>query len=259
MPQPEVDLLVGSRSEPATDARYALARHAALLLTESGNGFILNMADRFYAVNSVTALMLRESLSRGEAEIAALVASRYGVDRTVVQADYDRLLEDLVVRGVIRLRGASDRSHADSVGASALARIAATVLPALASEKARAAVALTLTRLSFVSFGWLATLTAWQRRFPIRAGEIADVDSVTTRIAEAVRALSAWLPFGGDCKERALSSWAMARLAGVDAIVVVGVVQYPLRAHSWCETDSSTVIGDDTARCRRYLPVFTYR
>ena len=45
VPQPEVDLLVGSRSEPATDARYALARHAALLLTESGNGFILNMAD----------------------------------------------------------------------------------------------------------------------------------------------------------------------------------------------------------------------
>jgi hypothetical protein len=118
--------------------------------------------------------------------------------------------------------------------------------------------ALLAARASMALFGWQATLAAWTQTIRGQSAVAGAADATCTTIDDAVRSASAWLPTGTTCKERALGGWAMARMAGRAATVVIGVAQHPLGAHAWCAAGPSMILGDDPAVCRRHLPVFRY-
>jgi hypothetical protein len=253
-------LMVGGVGVDPDGADYALEPDAAVLVTSSGQAFIFDMTDRFYAVPPVAAAMLRQTLQRGEADAIADTVARYDVERDVARADLRRLLDDLRARGIVRRPGDRPRSPAHSAGATLTARLAQGGAAVVRSARGRAHVLLGLARLSFRLFGWSATLAAWRRRMPAHSGPLTarwtglDGDVID----RAVRSAAASSPLGISCKERALAAWAMARWAGLPATLIVGVVQHPLGAHAWCESADADVLGDDAAICRRYLPVFRY-
>ena len=233
---------------------YALAPDAALIVTEDGSGYILDMGGDVYAVAPIGAAMLRWTLEHGAAAAAMHVATTYGADLARVQADLRRFLADLQSRGVLAGRERKVRSSG--------ARIAAATLGGFfklsRSTRARAVTALTLARVSFGLFGWTATMSSWKGRLPAaEAPPPEGLEALAGSIDEAVRSAAARHPMGVDCTERALSCWAMARASGLPATVVVGVELYPLSGHCWCEIGSS-IVGDDPQRCRRYAPVFRY-
>lgn len=252
--------MVGGDGPASGGPDYALEPDAAMLLTTSGQAFILDMADRFYAVPPIGADMMRQALRQGEDAVLRDIVARYDVDRAVAQADLRRLLNDLCQRGVVRRRADPPRSPPQAFGAMLIARCARWV-PRLTREPVgQARTMLALARFSFLMFGWSATLAAWRCTLTPRpdATPSRPPDMAPDAIDTAVRSAAARSALGASCKERALAAWSLARLAGRRATVVVGVVQHPLGAHAWCETDDSQVLGDDAAICRRYLPVFRY-
>ena len=137
-----------------------------------------------------------------------------------------------------------------------MARMLRTVFRLTRRPRTRAAAALALSRVSFALFGWNATVDAWRARFPARSGSAPDT-AIDPAIDESVRdmASSNWL--GVDCKERALSCFAMARAEGRPAALNIGIALYPLGGHCWCTTDDA-VIGDDQKRYQTFIPVFQF-
>jgi len=196
--------------------------------------------------------MLRDTIEHGRAAAIARGAARYGVEETRIAIDLDDLIGDMVRRGLLQ-RGQGRRPSAiRRLLATAIAGMTRQALRLARGEPARARIALTLARLSFVLLGWNATVSAWRARFG--AGREATVDA-QRMIDAAVRGVAARHVMNVDCKERALASFALARTAGLPAALVVGVDFYPLAGHSWCEIGHS-VIGDEEAHCRRFTPAF---
>lgn len=251
-------VLAGSATAVTSGHEYALTPDAALIVMEDGSGCILDMGGDVYAVAPVGTTMLRWTLEHGTAAAATHVATAYSADLARVQADLRTFLADLERRGVLghggRLPGRMPRWSGARIAAAALE----VFFRLSRSTRARAATALTLARLSFGLFGWTATVSSWQKRVPVaEAPSLEGIEALVSSIDEAVRSAAARHVMGVDCKERALSCWAMARAAGLPATVVVGVELYPLSGHCWCEIGPS-IVGDDPQRCRRYAPVFRY-
>ena len=155
-----------------------------------------------------------------------------------------------------RLLGAKRFHGIRQVFAPAIAGMALGALRFARSHRRRAWIALTLARVSFLVSGWNATVEAWRRRLPAARGLVADLPEQSARaIDQAVRGAAAHHMMNVDCKERALACFALARMVGLPATLVVGVDFYPLAGHSWCESGPD-VIGDEDAHCRRFTPAF---
>lgn len=84
----------------------------------------------------------------------------------------------------------------------------------------------------------------------------AENDCVTA-IDDAVRRAAANHMVRAECKERALSCWALARQSGLRASLMVGIRTFPFEGHCWCELNQ-TVFSDDRDRCDQYTPVASY-
>ncbi len=223
-----------------------------MIVTEHGDGCIVDLNGSFYAVSSVGAAMLRDTIEGGRAAAITRSAARYGVEETRIATDLDDLLGNMTRRGLLR-RGHSRRpSGVRRVLASAIAGMTAVALRLARAERSRARIALTSARVSFLLLGWNATVSAWRARFG--AGRAAPSDSQRV-IDEAVRGAAARHMMNVDCKERALACFALARSAGLPATLVVGVDFYPLAGHSWCEI-GHRVIGDEESHVRRFTPAF---
>ena len=231
-----------------------LAPDVALIVTEHGDGCIVDLDGSFYAVSPVAAGMLRDMLDGGREVAIARSAVRYGVDRARIAGDLDALLDDLTRRGLLQRGDASRRWGTRRIVARSLAGVAYRLLRLAPTQRSRAWIALTFARLSFVISGWNATVKAWQRRLD-GLNSAAHAGELVRAIDGAVRGAASRHVMNVDCKERALASFALARCAGLPASLVVGVEFYPLAGHSWCETGSA-VIGDEASHCRRFTPAF---
>lgn len=227
-----------------------LAPDTALVVTRSGAAFLLAMGSSFYALSASGAFLLKKALLEGEAKAAEAAAATYGIARDEAAGDLSLLLAELRDCGLIA--GQAAAPQAAGAGARAIAAMARRVsrMPGL---KARAVALLALARLSFLARGWVRTVAAWREAFPLAAAPAPNLSAID----QAVRAMSAKVPFGGNCKERALTAWALARAAGVPAALVVGFVFHPLNGHTWCEA-GGRIIGDTADHCAPYEPVFRY-
>src|SRR5690606_4273858 len=118
----------------------------------------------------------------------------------------------------------------------------------------RAAMMLAFARFSCGRCGLAATAEAWRDQFG--TGGRLDADAVASE-ADAIHAAATRHWIRVDCKERALTCWAVARRRGVDATISIGLRSYPLGGHAWCRV-GKRVIGDDAQICAAHETVFEY-
>jgi hypothetical protein len=239
---------------PASD--YSLCPDVILVTVRDGSARLLDMAGGFHAIPAVGARMLQETLADGAAKAAARIADEYGVAHGQVQDDLAVFLRDLEQQGLL----CSERNRRRT-GALGPARL--LLRPALGaahrllrSPDRQARALLGLARLSFALFGWTATVAAWQQahaRFPSRPAGPRDAHMIQA-LDTTVRAAVAGHPVAVACKERALCSWSLARSAGFNASLVVGVELFPMAGHCWCEV-AALPLGDDPDRCDQFTPV----
>jgi hypothetical protein len=248
----------GSPLPAADESAFSLPPDVIFVTVHDGSARLLDMAGRFHAVPAVGTLMLRETLSQGTEEAANRVAQEYGVELRQVQHDLDIFLRELEDQGLLCSPRNRQRWRRPGIG---LARL--FLRPALRcihwafrSRQWKARALLGLARISFGLFGWTRTIAIWKEahaRFQPRQADEPQEQTVR-EVDQAVRAAAASHPFKVECKERALCCWALARAAGLDAAVVVGIDLFPVAGHCWCEVGPWT-LSDDQERCVYYTPV----
>ncbi len=204
--------------------------------------------------------MLEGILREGRAATVQSVAEQYGVAEDRVRGDLDTLLATLEVKGLVQpLRNAKRGSRLELWQGVLFALLLRMTFALSRSWSIRAAVVLTLARLSFACFGWARTVKAFeqararlpQRSCPERAQPlIGHIDHVVRQVAAGHGIQMA-------CKERALCCWALLHSAGIRAELVVGLSLVPLAGHCWCEVGEQTV-SDDEERCSLFAPVVRY-
>lgn len=96
-----------------------------------------------------------------------------------------------------------------------------------------------------------ALVAAARARRP--AGAPADPVRAAVR-ATAFEAMRPWIPFEGDCLQRAWMLHHHLCVSGLDADWVFGVRTWPFLAHCWVQV-GETVVGDSLDRVRGFTPI----
>ena len=73
-------------------------------------------------------------------------------------------------------------------------------------------------------------------------------------ITAAARAVAPWVPFEGECLQRAYLLRRLLRSEGYSPLWIFGVRTWPFGAHCWLQIDD-LVIGDTLDRVRFYTPI----
>lgn len=255
-------VITGIQTCPAPSAEgvadYFLSPDVMFVTVYDGSARLLDMGGSFHAVPEIGARMLRETLADGEAAAAARIAEHYGVARQQVQDDLTVFLRHLENEGLLcrKRNPGSRRSGSFAVARLLLRPSLSAAHRALRSTQAKARALLVLARLSFALFGWSRTLVVWQEahaHVPAQQAGEADAETIR-RLDKAVLAAVASNPIAVACKERALCSWSLARVAGLHAALVVGIELFPIAGHCWCEV-SGQPLGDDREHCDLFTPV----
>ena len=238
------------------DLSHELAADVILVPVEDGSVRLLDMAGSFHAVSAVGARMLHAVLADGAAAAVPRLAEHYGVDHARVEGDLTVFLRDLEGRGLLRARGNVREEKRRGLAAPLVERIVGAVHRCVRDPARKARSLLVLARISFGLLGWTKTMEVWRRAhasFPVREPEDAD-KPILDAVDRTVRAAATGHIVTMMCKESALCSWSLARAAGLDASVVVGIDLYPIAGHCWCEVGTATP-GDDADRIERFAPV----
>jgi hypothetical protein len=236
-------------------AKYFLPPDVIFLTVDDGSSRLLNMGGKFHAVSAIGTRMLQETLATGPDAAVMQIAEYYDVDQQQVRGDLRNFLQHLEKQGLLcsPYRPLSRRR-----GSSGLARLVLRpmlyAVHRLRSSEAKGRALLALARLSFAVFGWTRTVAVWQEahaHFPTRQADERDAETVQA-LDRAVRAAASSHPVAVACKERALCSWSLARAAGLQASVVVGIALSPMAGHCWCEVGTQT-LGEEDPEGREYF------
>ncbi|MFZ1106009.1 MAG: lasso peptide biosynthesis B2 protein [Hyphomicrobiaceae bacterium] len=253
-------MIVSIRTCPALAtapaAEYALPQDVILVMVRDGSARLLDMAGNFHAVPPVGARMLQETLANGATAAATRIAEDYGVAHRQVEDDLAVFLRDLEKQGLLCSQRDRRRSGALGVARLLLRPALSAAHRLLRSPDKQARALLGLARLSFALFGWTATVAVWQEahaHLPARQAGGHDAETVQA-LDRTVRAAVAGHPVAVACKERALCSWSLARTAGLNASLIVGIELFPMAGHCWCEV-AARPLGDDQDRCDQFTPV----
>lgn len=239
-------------------ADYVLRPDVLLLLLEDGTARLLDLDGDIYALSHTAATMLDEALRCEVAAIVRGIATRHCIDRHQAEADTRAFLSQLEQKGLIR----RVRSTATTVSSTPPPRWVLTLLRMIhawpTSLSRQTTVLLTVAYFANRWAGWTGAIGAWRcyySRQPLSSG-----DGSTQQIGaidHAVRTIAARHPLKIGCKERALCSWGLARVAGQPAKLILGVDLFPMACHCWCQLGPQ-IIGDDEDRCVRFTPVADY-
>jgi len=258
--------IVSPRLETADRCRsdsveFTLSRDVVLLVLKDGSARLLDFNGSFYGLSATAAEMLQQFLTVGREAAARTVADSYSTDVSRIEGDLDLLVRDLLRRGLLRKRGEASVGYA--MGSNAAYLFTAPLLwitraVTNRSFRTRAWALLTIANFSVTVFGWSKSITAWQHFFrsAIHTDE-APTDAVVYEIDAVTRDVGACHLLRIECKERALCCWAMLRMMGEAAELVVGVNLYPLASHCWCEV-GSIVLTDFEDKCACYTPILRY-
>jgi hypothetical protein len=233
---------------------YRLSSSVLFVVAPDGSGRLFDLEDSFYAVEAVGVRMLRRALREDRETTVTSLARRHGVAAGRIGQDYDNFFQDLERRKLV-FRGAAPAApapHARSAAAEVLLRPLLAVIRHL-PLRARTWGLLAAARIFIRIFGWNVTRRAWLEQ---PAGSTARTPDANA-IAEAVRRTAASHFLGVSCKERSLCCWALCRIAGIPAGVVLGISLFPLASHCWCET-AAGCLTDFPDRCESFTPVLKY-
>jgi transglutaminase superfamily protein len=243
------------------EAEHRLGPDVLLVPVEDGSARLIDFDGNTFALSDVAARMLRETLSLGIAQAAAICSQHRDVELEHLRADLDTFLTGLLKQDLIvpvsqgfRRPGFAQRLAARAV--SVLAHLVCLVRPT-AAGKARGL--LTVAKLSCRWLGWAQTVRAWQRAFP-RSARPLDESAIgqARRVVDvAVREALSHSAMPHACKERGLTGWALARRAGLRPSLVIGISLFPLHGHCWAQLGES-FLGDSPERCLQYQPVQIY-
>lgn len=244
------------QQHPQADSRIALRPDVILVRVADGSARLLDMRRQFYAVSASGRIFLEQALLHGTSAAVTAVARRFNADIEKVRRDFNGFLNELEKRHLISRGEKRQGGHCRPAQwcCQILVTGLAIVVAGASSMNAQAWALLLLARLCLRLFGWSTTLTAWRRCFPMRGGRARGAAGT---IDEAVRHAAANHVLIMECKERALSCWALLRSAGFRADFVVGISPFPLAGHCWCEIDRQ-ILSDDDERCRLFTPVILY-
>ncbi len=233
---------------------HTLAADTALVLAETGSANLIDLSGAIHALTPVAAEMVRLTLENGREAAVAAMAERYDAPAGIIAADLDALFADLIARGVIVRADEAVGSRSGSAVAAAFAWVSRKALAAPLPFTLRAATMLACVRFSCNRAGLSATIEAWRKQFG--TGGIADADAVAEEAA-LIHSVATRLWLRVDCKERALTTFAVARSKGIDATVVIGMKSYPLAGHAWCRI-GDRIVADDAEYCAAHDAVFEF-
>lgn len=232
---------------------HVLAPDTALAIAETANGNLIDLNGAIHALTPVAADMVVRRLETGRAAAIEALASIYDAPASRIGADLDRLWNDLIRRGLV-VPADQARTPRRAGRARVFAWMTDCALSLPLPFSMRAGVMLALARFSCARCGLAATADAWQRRFG--TGGRAAAEDVATEAAIIHKvATRHWIRV--DCKERALTCWAVARSKGVDATISIGLRSFPLGGHAWCRV-GDRVIGDDAGICASHQTLIEY-
>lgn len=238
----------------AAASGHVLAPDTALAIAETGNGNLIDLAGSVHALTPIAAEMVSRRLENGRDAAIAALAEAYDAPAERIAADLDRLWGDLTARGLIRRADEAATQRGASRMAAAFAWMSDRACSLPLPFSVRAAMMLALARFSCGRCGLGATAEAWRRRFGtggrLDAGAVADDADIIHAVATRH-----WIRV--DCKERALTCWAVARRKGIDATIAIGLRSYPLGGHAWCRV-GDRVIGDDDQICAAHDTIIEY-
>jgi hypothetical protein len=235
---------------------FTLCEGVVHVETEDGTSRLMDFGNRFYWLSAVATQMLRATLDRGADAAVEWLAQEYGERPERIRSDLEILLVDLERKRLIR------RSHDRCIMALVRrAMISVCVVPIIwgvrliPNMRAQAWLLLALAWLNCQLLGWAYTVRAWRIGYPLRTTLVADPETMMQAIDATVRSAAATHPLPVECKERALTTWALARIAGLPIELVVGFHPFPLEGHCWC-VSNGVVYSDDSERCEQFEPVW---
>lgn len=233
---------------------HVLAPDTALALSETGNANLVDLSGAVHALTPVAAQMIALTLETGRDAAIATLVNAYDAPANRISADLDQLWNSFVARGLIVRADESRLRQKVSRVAHLFAWLTDRAHRMPLPFSMRAAMMLAFAGLSCRRAGLAATAFAWRRRFGSGGATNADavLEDAATIHAAATRH---WLKV--DCKERALTAWAVARRKGIDARVVIGLRLYPLGGHAWCRV-GDRVIADDAEFCSAHKAILEY-
>jgi len=239
----------------ADAAIFALREGIIYLEVEDGTSRLLDFGSRFYGLSVVATQMLRATLEFGPDAAAERLAQDYGVASERVHGDLTTFLASLERKQLICRKNDRRIAARGSI-------IWAVIVPMLwgvrlvPGQRAKTWLLLTLAYLNCQMLGWAYTVKAWRTGCPRRSTSVDDPTAVMREIDAAARSVAASHPLlPAECKERALTTWALARTAGLPAELVVGVHPFPLEGHCWCVYNGD-IYSDDNERCSQFKPVW---
>ena len=241
---------------------YRLAADVVVVPVADGSARVLDLKGKFFALSQVAAQMLCETIEHGPELAAQHIASRWGIELPRAKADLDAFQTQLLHQGLLIPTGQTDARPGLRVrlGSLIIAALIGFTCLSRRTLRRRAIGLLTLANLSCKWLGWVPTVQLWQRAFPkapnLLEGEAAEAASQT--VDAAVRQALADSTFSHACKERGLTSWAIARLHGLAPTLTLGVSLCPVHGHCWARL-GDTFLGDETERCAQYQVVKTYQ
>ena len=237
-------------------ASFTLCEGVVSLEVEDGTLRLLDLGHRFYGLSVVATQMLRATLDAGPDAAAEQLAREYGVPHGRIRSDLTTFLVGLERKRLIRRT--SDRRIAAQASRSVTWATVVLLLwgvRLIPGQRGKAWFLLTFAWLNCRLLGWARTVEAWRTGCPCRATSATDPEATMRAIDATVRSVAALHPLPTECKERALTTWALARSAGVPVELVVGVHLFPLAGHCWC-TYNGAVYSDDSERCAQFKPVW---
>jgi hypothetical protein len=221
-----------------------------------GTSWLLQMSANTCRFDAESTELLESILAHGrEASIRTMV-EQFGVEESEIRADVADFISGLLKQQLIEpANGTSRNGHR----AGRIISMALSWMDRKGRDPRRRAWRLLfVARLAVARFGWARTIEAWEQRYPqpARGGGATDA-AVLDAIDTAVRETAARSLLSHECKERALACMALARDAGVEADLVIGLTYIPLAAHVWVEC-GQRIISDRPEHCRPYEKVARY-
>ncbi|MDP3399561.1 MAG: lasso peptide biosynthesis B2 protein, partial [Brevundimonas sp.] len=125
-------------------------------------------------------------------------------------------------------------------------------LPDRPSRRATAAVAVSLLR-STLAFRGRPLFRLIEPLAP-HGGSAAAPEDRLARAVAAARSAMPWIPFEGECLQRAFQLRRLLAERGMSVTWVFGVRTWPFAAHCWLQRED-LVVGDTVERVSRYVPI----
>ncbi len=186
-----------------------------------------------------------------------------------VKADrYDCLLDaaDWIVIGANGSLRASDKDIARDLLAAGIGSVDRPAISRRAPEVARRELAMAPSSSAFALLDAGLALACATLAFRGRTfGELIDaasrpspppaaVDDLLGEHVAAARAALPWVPFEGECLQRAFQLKCLLARRGVATDWVFGVRTWPFAAHCWIQV-GDVVVADSLERVHRYTPI----